>query len=110
MKLPQAKRRIVSYHKSMTYLADWLGLQIVAEIEPKPGISPTPSHVAKILNHMKSSSIKAILQMAYYPRSTTHKLAKLTGAKPVYIGASKSPTYLGQMKAVTKELYILLAK
>jgi zinc/manganese transport system substrate-binding protein len=110
MKLPAAKRRIVSYHRSMAYLANWLGLQIVAEIEPKPGIPPTPSHVARVLSRMKANNVKAILQMVYYPRSTTKKLATLTGATPVYLGASKSPTYLARMKAVTQQLYILLAK
>ena len=110
MKLPAAKRRVVSYHRSMTYLANWLGLQIVAEIEPKPGVPPTPSHVARLVTRMKASAVKAIVQMVYYPRGVTKKLAKLTGATPVYVGLSKATTYLGRMKSMTQALYSLLAK
>src|SRR5262249_52086786 len=32
--------KIVTYHKSWSYVADWLGLVEVGYIEPKPGVPP----------------------------------------------------------------------
>src|SRR5690606_5165489 len=29
---------VITYHRSFAYLTDWLGLDVVATIEPKPGI------------------------------------------------------------------------
>jgi len=75
--LPAAKRRVVVYHDSWVYLVDWLGLDQVATVEEKPGIAPSPAHVARVLSTMKSQSARLILQEEYYPRSTSATLSKL---------------------------------
>ena len=109
-KLPAAKRKIVAYHKSMSYFADWLGLQVVGELEPKPGISPTPSHVAKMIKRMKAAEVKAILQLIWYPRTTTKKVARLTGASVVYAGPASWKSYIEFLKSLTDKLYPILSK
>ena len=38
--------KIVTYHKSWSYVSKWLGLQEVGYVEPKPGIPAPPSHIA----------------------------------------------------------------
>ncbi|MEQ1572564.1 MAG: zinc ABC transporter substrate-binding protein, partial [Myxococcota bacterium] len=40
---------VIPFHRSLPYLSNWLGLSIAVEIEPKPGIPPTPAHVASVI-------------------------------------------------------------
>ena len=37
--------RIVTYHSDAVYLINWLGLELVMTIEPKPGIPPSAGHL-----------------------------------------------------------------
>lgn len=78
---PLAGTPVVVYHSSWTYLLDWLGLKQVGTLEPKPGIPPTPSHVAQLLGEMQRTKAKVILQESFYPHETSHLLAERTGAK-----------------------------
>ena len=76
---------VVSYHKSFTYLEDWLGLVEVGTIEPKPGIPPNAAHVADLVNEMRTRKAAAILQERWYPSSVAESIAGQTGAKLVLI-------------------------
>ena len=46
---PLRGTRIVTFHKSWSYVARWLGLEEVGYIEPKPGIPPTANHTAQLV-------------------------------------------------------------
>lgn len=52
---------VVVYHNSWTYLLDWLGINRVASLEPKPGIPPTASHLEKVLNDVSGKDVAGIL-------------------------------------------------
>ena len=47
---------VITFHRSWSYLLDWLSLRSVAELEPKPGIPPTPGHVARLIALMRRDS------------------------------------------------------
>jgi zinc/manganese transport system substrate-binding protein len=76
---------VVSYHKSLTYLVDWLGLVEVATLEPKPGIPPTARHIAGVIKEGKARGVKLVLQEAYYPDKTCALVAQKLGATVVRI-------------------------
>lgn len=109
--LPAAKKRFVAYHESLTYLVSWLGLQQIATLEPRPGIAPDPTHVAQVLQAMKSQGIAAILQEEFYPQSTAKTLAGMTQSK---IGLLPGSTRLGEetvaahLKAVAAAVFVAL--
>jgi zinc/manganese transport system substrate-binding protein len=77
--------KVVSYHRSWVYLAEWLGIEEIAYLEPKPGIPPNPGHVAKVVKKARKHKVKVILQESYYPDSTSKKVAKLVGAELVVL-------------------------
>lgn len=54
-------KKVVVYHKSWTYLLDWLGMETVASLEPKPGIPPTASHLEKVLKDISAQNVLGIL-------------------------------------------------
>jgi zinc/manganese transport system substrate-binding protein len=35
-------RKVLAYHRSLAYLANWTGLDVVDHIESKPGVPPDP--------------------------------------------------------------------
>src|SRR5215831_15897079 len=62
--------RVVTYHKSWSYVARWLGLEEVGYIEPRPGIPPTASHTAQLIELMKKSGVKLVIVDSFYPSTT----------------------------------------
>jgi zinc/manganese transport system substrate-binding protein len=56
---------IVSQHKAWGYLEDWLGMKEVAVLEPKPGIPPSSSYLAEVLDHLKQQPAKMVIRAAY---------------------------------------------
>jgi zinc/manganese transport system substrate-binding protein len=108
LSLPDSQRQIVTYHRSLSYFADWLGLDVVVEIEPKPGVKPSPGHTAKVLRTMRSKKISLILQERYYPRKTSDTLARLTNAKVVTVSQTDhkgGDGYVAHMGEMADEVY-----
>ncbi len=56
---------IVEHHKAFVYLDAWLGLKEVGTLEPIPGIPPTPSHLAGLVEAMRRAPAKAIVYSSY---------------------------------------------
>jgi zinc/manganese transport system substrate-binding protein len=77
---PYRGARIVTYHKDFVYLADRFGLTVVDELEPKPGISPSPAHLAQVIGKMKATNAKVILVQPFQNRRTAETVARQTGA------------------------------
>jgi len=53
--------KVVVYHTSWAYLLEWLGIEAVAALEPKPGIPPTASHLESVLASVRAREVNAIL-------------------------------------------------
>jgi zinc/manganese transport system substrate-binding protein len=70
---------VVSYHDSWVYLMDWLGLHEIGHIEVKPGIPPSPAHVARLLQHMQSANVRFVMLEVHYPSQTAKILAERVG-------------------------------
>ena len=56
---------IVAHHKGWVYLNHWLGLREIAELEPKPGVEPTATHLQDILDRLKRDPARIVLRAAY---------------------------------------------
>lgn len=99
---PYRGAKIVTYHKDFVYLADRFGLIIVGELEPKPGIAPSPAHLAQVIGKMKAANAKVILVQPYQNRRTAETVARQSGAVvldvPQQPGArSNTTTYFDMM-------------
>jgi zinc/manganese transport system substrate-binding protein len=57
---PLAGRKVVVHHISWVYLWDWLGMQQIGALEPKPGVPPTSAHLASLIATTKSANTLAI--------------------------------------------------
>jgi zinc/manganese transport system substrate-binding protein len=79
---------IITFHKSWVYFAERFGVRIIGQVEPKPGIPPTPSHNAELVNDIKKSNAKIILMENYYSENAPNQLAATTGIKVVKVANS----------------------
>jgi zinc/manganese transport system substrate-binding protein len=99
---------VVSYHKTTAYLGNWLGFETIAYLEPKPGIPPTPSHVARVLTLGRQRNARLAVQEEYYPDSTSKLVASKIPAGLVILpsGAkfSEGETYVQRMERLVKAL------
>lgn len=77
---PYVGTDVVTYHKLWSYFLDWAGLKLVGTIEPKPGVPPSPSHVADLIKRMEALDVKLVLAANYYPQKTPQIIAQKTGA------------------------------
>lgn len=73
--------KVVSQHRDIVYLADFAGLVMIGETEPKPGIAPTPRHLAALAQRMKAEGARVIIREAHYSPAVANWLAERTGAK-----------------------------
>ncbi len=71
--------RMVSTHRDWSYLNHWLGMTQIAALEPKPGIPPTASHLAAVLEGLKSQPASLLVVATYQDHKPAHWLAQRTG-------------------------------
>jgi zinc/manganese transport system substrate-binding protein len=84
---------VVVYHKDMSYFLHWAGMVEAASLEPKPGLPPTPSHLAALLERLKSSPAKAVIYSAYNSPAAADFLSQRAGIPalmlPFTVGGSE---------------------
>lgn len=56
---------VIVYHRDLSYFVNWVGMREAGSLEPKPGLPPTPSHLAELVEKMKREPAKAIIYSAY---------------------------------------------
>jgi len=93
---PYHGRRVITYHRSWPNFLKHFGLVSVAEVEPRPGIPPTPSHTLELINMMKRDNVKIILVEPYFDLKTPNAIARETGAQVVVM-----PPSVGGEKEIT---------
>jgi ABC-type Zn uptake system ZnuABC Zn-binding protein ZnuA len=96
---PYKGTKIVTYHESWDYFAEHFKLNVVAQVEPKPGIPPSGSHTNEVIEIAKRDKVPLILQEPYYPSAAPDLIARSTGAKVVKTpqlcgGTSGTDTYI----------------
>lgn len=53
--------KVITYHRTWSYLLDWLGMTRVDELEPKPGLPPNPGHLATLVRKAEAEQVGLIL-------------------------------------------------
>jgi zinc/manganese transport system substrate-binding protein len=70
---------IVVYHRDMSYFINWAGMREAGALEPKPGIPPTPAHLAELVDQMKRAPAKAVVYSPYNNPAAAQFLSQRTG-------------------------------
>jgi len=106
---------VVGYHNSWVYFGRRFGLKIDLFLEPKPGLPPSPGHLAQVIEQMKTRKTRVIIVDRYLDRRTAEAVASRTGAKTVevshYPGGVKGTEggYIQLMDYLVKSISAALA-
>jgi zinc/manganese transport system substrate-binding protein len=93
---PYHGRKVITYHRSWPNFLKYFDLVSASEIEPRPGIPPTPSHTLELINLMRRENVKIILVEPYFDLKTPNAIARETGAQVVVM-----PPSVGGEKEIT---------
>lgn len=93
---------VVAWHTSWRYFADFTGMNLVGFMEPKPGVPPSPAHLAGLIQTIKRTGAKVIIMEPFYNRKTADLVASKTGAKVLVL-----PPSVGGRKELTSYLSVL---
>jgi zinc/manganese transport system substrate-binding protein len=78
-------KKILTHHRTLSYFLDWSGIVSAGELEPKPGVPPSPAHLADLVVLARREGIRAVVVENYYPAKSAETVARLAGAKVVQI-------------------------
>ena len=79
---------IVAYHNSWPYFARRFRLDFFAFIETKPGVPPSPSHLAGIVQTMHARGVRIVVREPHEPERDVAFVANKAGASIVTLAAS----------------------
>jgi len=89
---------IVVHHDSWIYLNNWLGLNQVGALEPKPGVPPSSNHLAKLLETLKTTPASAVIRAPFEEARASEWLSKRTAivmlVLPFTVGGNAQATDL----------------
>ncbi len=101
---PARDTQIITFHKSFTYFAHRFGLVIASELEPVPGVPPSPAHLAGVIEQMNAEKIGLILMEPFYPRKPADFVAGRTNARVAVVSSyatnSTANGYLEMIDAI----------
>jgi zinc/manganese transport system substrate-binding protein/zinc transport system substrate-binding protein len=88
--LPLRRQPLVTYHKNWVYFLRLFDLEEAGTVEPKPGIPPSPKHVAELTSLMRDRQIRLILAANYFDEHKVRTIATSVDAIPIIV-----PLYVG---------------
>ena len=102
---PHRGQRVVSYHDSWPYFYRAFGLEELGVIEDRPGVPPSPQHLAALIREMREQRVKLVLVESCYPRDVATAVARAAGARVLVVpqspGAMKgTETYIAHLDAL----------
>jgi len=103
---PYAGRPLVTYHNYWIYFGRRFNWPMELFLEPKPGIPPTPAHLASVIGKMKAGNLKLVTVQPYQNRKTAETVASHTDALvldfPSFPGGKGTEGYLEWMDFLVK--------
>lgn len=95
---PYKGHPVVTYHRSAVYFLRRFGLKDFGQLEPKPGIPPSASHISDLIRRMKSDHVSAMAVESVYSNRFPDMIKRETGAKcasvPYSVGSLGTKSYI----------------
>jgi ABC-type Zn uptake system ZnuABC Zn-binding protein ZnuA len=85
---PVKGAKVVSYHPDFIYFLTRFGLVQVGTVEDRPGIPPSPQHLVRLIQTMKSERVKALLVEPWNDVKLATRVAEDAGARALVMASS----------------------
>jgi ABC-type Zn uptake system ZnuABC Zn-binding protein ZnuA len=82
---PYRGTSVVTYHRTWPYFLHRFSLEKIAEVEPKPGISPGPQHIAGVAEQMSQKRVRVVIVETFSSRKIAERVAERAGARAVVL-------------------------
>jgi zinc/manganese transport system substrate-binding protein len=93
---PYRGARVITNHDLWIYFLDRFGLVSAGTVEDRPGIPPSPGHVADLIRRMKNDQVRVVIYEPWADRKLIDRIARETGAQALglatAVGATKEAT------------------
>lgn len=77
---PYAGAQVIIYHKHFDYMLESLGLDIVAAMEPLPGLAPSARHIADLIaQYRDADTIRAVIMEPWHDQRVGRQVADAIG-------------------------------
>ena len=77
---PHASAQVIIYHKHFDYMLKSLGLDIVAAMEPLPGLAPSARHIAGLIaQYRDADTIRAVIMEPWHDQRVGRQVADAIG-------------------------------
>jgi zinc/manganese transport system substrate-binding protein len=80
--------KVVTYHDTFSYFLRRFNLELAGTIEDRPGIPPSPTHLADLARLIREQHIKVIVAEPYADRKAVELVARDSGARAVTLPAA----------------------
>ena len=87
---PYRGERLVVMHDSWVYFAEYFGLEIVAAVEPTPGVPPAAPELAALFTRMRQAHIRVLVAEPDSDPALVAQVAERSGARAVTLLPSGS--------------------
>ena len=81
-------RPLIAYHDTWPYLARRFRLRFVGIVETRPGVAPSPSHLAELVRLATAERVAAVVREPYEPRRDADFIAARSGAAVAVLASS----------------------
>jgi zinc/manganese transport system substrate-binding protein len=93
---PSLGARVVTYHDTWVYFLNRFGLVSAGTVEDRPGIPPSPTHVAELIRTMRAQGVRAVVYEPWADRRLIERMAQDAGTRAIAlapaVGATKQAT------------------
>jgi manganese/iron transport system substrate-binding protein len=102
--IPEANRKVVSFHDAFPYFAAAYGLTVDGTVVDAPGQDPSAGQIAALVARIREAGVKAIFAEAQFDPAIVETIAQETGATVVSdlyddtLGDPPQDTYEGIMR------------
>ena len=81
LSIPEANRKLVTFHDAFPYLAERYGLEIVAVVVPSPGQEPSAQAVADLVRTLEAEDIPAVYKEPQFNAEVLDRAASEAGVR-----------------------------
>jgi zinc/manganese transport system substrate-binding protein len=106
---PYAGKKVIPYHRNWSYFFHRFGLVVPIEVEPKPGIPPSPGRLTEVIERANAEKVKVLLMAPYFSRRAPDLIASKTEISVVECtmfpgGQPEVSDYLSMLDNIVKRL------